>query len=82
MILGKEKQNEFTLKINSSVIHEINSVVLLGITFDTNTKLNERIENTCHHANFKLHVLCRIRMYSSTEKTWILCNAFFNLIVY
>ena len=82
MISGNEKHSKFTLKISFTVVHEINSGVLMAITFNTNTKFNEQIENICHQANFELHVLCRIRIYSSTEKTWILCNVFFNLIVY
>ena len=41
------------------VIHE--TVVSLETTFDTNSKFSEHIENLCHQANFKLHVLRRVK---------------------
>ena len=42
MILGMEKQNKTTLKINSIVILEINFVVLFGITSTTGANFTKK----------------------------------------
>ena len=42
MILGMEKQNKTTLKINSIVILEINFVVLFGITSTTSANFTQK----------------------------------------
>ena len=42
MILGMEKQNKITLKINPIVIREINFVVLFGITSTTSANFTQK----------------------------------------
>ena len=78
MILGNKKRNSVKLIINTTEIEESRKVVLLGITTDKLLIFNEDIDNLCRTANYKLHVLRRIRKYLSLEKAKLLCNAFIN----
>ena len=78
MILGKKKRNLVKLIINTTEIEESRKVVLLGITIDNILIFNEHIDNLCRTANYKLHVLRRIRKYLSLRKAKLLCNAFIN----
>ena len=78
MILGKKKRNSVKLIINTTEIEESRKVVLLGITIDNLLIFNKYIDNLCRTANYKLHVLRRIRKYLSLEKAKLLCNAFIN----
>ena len=54
MILGMEKQNKITLKINPIVIREINFVVLFGITSTTSANFTKKKKN---FENFKSKIL-------------------------
>ena len=78
LILGKKKRNLVKLMINTTKTEESRKVVLLGITNDNLSIFNERIDNLCRTANFKLHALRRIRKYLSLEKVKLLCNACIN----
>ena len=77
MILWK-KRNSVKLIINSTETEESKKVLLLGITIDNLLTFNEHIDNLCRTANYKLHVLRRIRKFLSLEKAKLLCNAFKN----
>ena len=76
MILGKKKRNLVKLIINTTETGESRKIVLLGITIDNLLIFIEHIDNLCRTANYKLHVLRRIRKYLSLEKAKLLCNAF------
>ena len=78
MILGKKKQNSVKSIINKTEIGKSRKVVLLGISIDNLLIFNEYIDNLCRTANYKLHVLRRIRKYLSLEKAKLLCIAFIN----
>ena len=78
MISGRKKRISVKLIINSTKSEESKKAVLLGITIDNLLTFNEHIYDLCHTANYKLHVLRRIRKYLSLEKAKFLCNAFIN----
>ena len=77
-ILEKKKRNSAKLIVNSTEAEESKKVVLLGITIHNLFTFNEHIDNLCRTANYKLHVLQRIRKYLSSEKAKLLCTAFIN----
>ena len=50
--------------------------LLLGITIDRKLAFKQHIGNLCWKAQYKLHVLRRIRNFLTIEKAKILGNAF------
>ena len=78
MILGKSTRQSIILNINNVKIRESSSVVLLGLTINNRLTFKNHNNILCLRANFKLHVLRRIRKYLTTGKAKLLCNAFIN----
>ena len=72
MLLGQKQSNKVKLKINSIVIHESDTVELLGIKIDNKLTLNEYINNLCRNASCKLYALRRIRKYLSQGQAKLL----------
>ena len=68
MILGEKKRNSVKSIINTTEIEQCKKVVLLGITIDNLLTFNERIDNLCRTANYKLHALQKIRKYYLQRK--------------
>ena len=68
MILGEKKRNSVKSIINTTEIEQSKKVVLLGITIDNLLTFNERIDNLCRTANYKLHALQKIRKYYLQRK--------------
>ena len=66
------------LKVNSIVVNESDTVELLGITVDNILTFNERINNLCHNASYRLYALRRIKKYLSQDQAKRLYNAFIN----
>ena len=66
MILGMEKQNKTTLKINSIVILEINFVVSFGITSTTGANFTKKKKKL---KNFKSKILNYVELeYNHQQK--------------
>ena len=55
---------------------ESDEVEVLGITIDKVLNFKKHIENLCRAAQYKLHALRRIRIYSILDKVKLLGNAF------
>ena len=79
IILVKKKQYSVELIANSTEIQESEKVDWLGITIDNFLTFNEHVDNLCSTANYKVHLLWRIRLYLSLKKNAKLsCKAFIN----
>ena len=65
---------KYSLKIGSITVKESNEVELLGITLDKALNFKKHIENLCRTAQYKLHVLRRIRQYLTLDKAKLLGN--------
>ena len=76
MILGDKSHHKHMLKINSIQVEACDDILLLGITIDKKSAFKQHIENICRKAQYKLHVLRRIRKFLTIEKAKILGNAF------
>ena len=62
--------------INSVTAKESNEVILLGITIYNKLVFKTHVENLCRTAQYKLHVLRRIRKYLTLKKAILLGNTF------
>ena len=62
--------------MNSIKVEASDNVLLLGVTIDKKLTFKRHIENLCRKAQYKLHVLRRIRKFLTIEKAKILGNAF------
>ena len=78
MILGPSDDKCFFLKINAIEIRNTSEVELLGLTINHKLKFDAHIVKLCRTARFKLHVLRRIRKFSTLEQTKLLANSFVN----
>ena len=76
MILGDKSHHKHILKMNSIKVEASDDVLLLGVTIDKKLTFKRHIENLCRKAQYKLHVLRRIRKFLTIEKAKILGNAF------
>ena len=76
MILGDKFHHKRELKINSIKVEVSNDVLLLGITIDKKLTFKQHVENLCRKAQYKLHVLRRIRKFLTIKKAKMLGNAF------
>ena len=78
MILGKTSRQPITLNINQIKVKESQKVLLLGLTIDNQLTFKDHVDMLCSTANYKLHVLRRIRKYLTPVKARLLYNAFIN----
>ena len=69
MILSKKPYQPLKLSVNTCTIDETDGVELLGLTIDKELNFSKHIDKLCCNAQYKLHVLRRIRKYLSLEKT-------------
>ena len=76
MILGDQSHYKHILKMNSIKVKASDDVLLLGITIDKKLTFKQHIEYLCWKAQYKLHVLRRIKKFLTTEKAKILGNVF------
>ena len=76
MILGDTSHHKHILKINSIKVEASDDILLLGIAIDKKLTFKQHTENLCRKAQYKLHVLRRIRKFLTIEKSKILGNAF------
>ena len=76
MILGKTPRQPIILNINQIKVEESQKTVLLGLTIDNQLTFKDHVDRLCSTANYKLHVLTRIRNYLTVEKPKPLYNAF------
>ena len=80
MFLGPNNidNNELLLKCNGITINATDTVTLLGITFDNDSKLNfkNHIENICKTVNRNTNVLLKIRKYLDYTKSVTLYTAY------
>ena len=74
MILGDKSHHKHILKINSIKVEARDDILLQGTTIDKKLTFKQHIENLCRKAQYRLHVLRRIRKL--IEKTKILGNAY------
>ena len=65
MILGSSDDKCFILKINAIEIKNTAEVELLGLTVDHKMKFVSHIDKLYKTARFKLHALCRIRIFNT-----------------
>ena len=72
MILGKSSRLTDILNINNIKIRESQKVLLLGLTVDNCLTFKDHIDALCRNANYKLHVLRRIRKYQTSDKAKVL----------
>ena len=75
-ILGKSTRQTIILNINNIKIREFQNVELLSFTTDNRLTFKDHINILCCRANYKLHVLRRIRKYLTPEKSKLIYNAF------
>ena len=78
MILNRKNHRRQRMVINSITVKESNEVILLGIIIDNKLVFKKHIENLCRTAQYKLHVLTRIRKYVTLDKTILLGNTSIN----
>ena len=76
MILGDKTCYEHILKINLTCVQSSDDVTLLGAIIDKSLTFKKHIDNLVRKAQYKLHVLRRIRRFLTIEKAEILGNAF------
>ena len=68
MILGDKSHHKLTLKMYSIKVEASDDVLLLGITIEKKLTFKRHIENLCREAQYKLHVLRRIKNVSYNIK--------------
>ena len=73
MMLGKKNRFKYSLKTGSTSVKEYE---LLVITIDKALNFKKHIGNLCRTAQYKLHILRRIRKYLTLDKAKLLSNAF------
>ena len=78
MILGDKQNTSLVLNSNGKKINNSRKTKLLGIVIDNQLKFKKHIEKLSKKASFKLHVLRRLRRFSTVDKARILANAFIN----
>ena len=76
MMLNRKNHRRQLMVINSITVKESNEVILLGITIDNKQVFKKYIENLCRIAQYKLHVLTRIRKYLTLDTAILLGNTF------
>ena len=76
MILGDKTCYKHLLKINSTCIQSSDDVTLLGVMIDKNLTFKKHFDTLARKAQYKLHVLQRIRKFLTIEKAKILGNDF------
>ena len=76
MILSDKTYCKHILKINSTCIQSSNYVTLLGIMIDKNLTFKKHFDTFARKAQYKLHVLQRLRKSLTIEKVKILGNDF------
>ena len=72
-MLGKKNRFKYSLKTGSTSVKEYE---LLVITIDKALNFKKHIGNLCRTAQYKLHILRRIRKYLTLDKAKLLSNAF------
>ena len=78
MILGKTSRQPIMLNVNQIKVKESQKVLLLGLTIDNQLTFKDHVDMFGSTANYKLHVLRRIRKYPTPVKARLLYNAFIN----
>ena len=68
----------FNLEISETVIRNLNSKKLLGVTFDNKLKFEKHIITICQRGNRKLNYLAKLTLYMELGKRRMLMNSFFN----
>ena len=76
LILGPSDDKCFILKVNTIEIRNTTEVELLGLTIDHKLKFDAHISKFCKTARFKLHALCKIRIFLTLEQANLLANSF------
>ena len=76
MIVGDKTCYEHILKINLIFVQSRDEIILLGAVTDKSLDLQKHIDNFVRKAQYKLHVLQRIRKRLNVEKAKKLGNAF------
>ena len=76
MILGDKTCYKHISKINSTCVQSSDDVTLLGVAIDKKLTFKKHVDNLVRKAQYKLHVLRRIRKFRPLEKAKILGNAF------
>ena len=69
-------QHDVTMKIGTEVIQNRNSVKLLGIIIDNKLNFKEHVTKMCKKASKKLHALCRVANYMTSDKLKLVMRAF------
>ena len=72
MILGYKSHHKDILNINSIKVEASDGVLLLGITIEKKLTFKQHIENLCRKAQYKLHVLRRMRNFLTIKNVKIL----------
>ena len=76
MILSKKTCYEHIVKINLICVQSSNDVTVLGVITEKSLTFKKDIDNLVHKAQYKLHVLQRIRKFLTIEKPKILGDVF------
>ena len=77
LLMAGNKHEHIWVKLVDKKIWENNIVKLLGVTIDSQIKLNSHVLNICSKAGRKLSVLTRMTKYLSFDKKKILIKTFF-----
>ena len=64
------------MTIGTGVIQNSSSVKLLGIIIDNKMNFNEHVTKFCKKGSKKLHALCRIANYMTSDKLKLVMRAF------
>ena len=76
MIFGDNTCYKRILKINSTCVQSSDDVTLLSVMIDRNLTFKKHFDNLVCKAQYKLHVIRRIRKFLTIEKAKMLGNAF------
>ena len=76
IILDDKTCYEHALKINLTCFQSSDDVTLFGVIIDKSLNFKKHIDNLVRKAQYKLHVLRRIRKFITIEKAKILSNNF------
>ena len=76
LIVGGHKSHQISLRVGSSIVHEVNFVKLLGITIDNKLNFDDHISKLVKKANSKLFVIRRGLSMLTLGKRKVLLNSF------
>ena len=75
-LLLSDKNEEYSLKVESSEVKNSKSQKLLGITIDNKLTFDDHVSSICTKASQKLHALSRVSNFMTFKQRKIIMNTF------